>query len=221
MLKRFILLFVLWPVIGHSAHITDKLLADMYSKPSSSEELLKQLPSGTPVELIVEKGSFVQIRLVNGETGWVEKKFLSEDKPAEVKLLILQGKYRQAQKKLDLVEKKLVGAEALALKKETESLELLNATKVGFQTGIEKALKKILGLREALSQKKKLEKSKPKLAVIASEPLTQQDSIALDRVRAISFLMLVVGALAGIFWGVFIQKRRHLKRYGEFKRKLK
>jgi len=218
MLKRFILLLVLWPITGYSAHITDKLLADMYAKPSSTEQSLKQLPSGTPVELIVEKGDFVQIRLVNGETGWVKKKFLSEDKPAEVRLLMLQGKYRQVQKKLDLAEKKLVEMEAFVLKAKAKSLDLLNATKIGFQDGIEKALRNIISLRDRLSQQKVLEKGDVEPAARASKDPVGEESILLSRVWSISFLMLVAGTIVGIFWGVFLQKRKHLKRYGEFKR---
>jgi len=219
MLRRFILLFVLWPAIGYSAYITDELLADMYSKPSNAEQRLKKLPSGTPVELISEEGEFVQIRLVNRETGWVEKRFLSEGKPAEVRLLILQGKYRQVQNKLSLAESKLIDVEALASKKVVDGLARLNAAKVEFRVGLEKALKNIIGLRDKLSAQNLLEKRNGEEPTAKrSQGLIEGKSISLARVWAIAFLALVFGVIVGVFFGMPIHKQKYLKRNGEFRR---
>jgi len=210
MLKRFILLLVLWPVTGYSAYITDKLLAEMYAAPSNSEEHLQLLPSGTPVELMTEKDGFVKIKLVDGKSGWVEKRFLSEDKPAEVRLLMLQGKYRQVQKELDLAEKKLVEAEALVLKTKAKSVELLNLAKEARQAGLEKALKEIPGLREELTQQKPLEKALRESGSGKGGSSSGMGWLAL-------FLMLILGAAVGAFAGMFIQDRKQLERHGGFR----
>jgi len=218
MLKRFILLLVLWPIIGYSAHITDKLLANMYATPSNLEQPIQQLPSGMPVELVDEKDGFVKIRLVNGKTGWVEKRVLSEDKPVKVKLLTLQGKYRELQKKQDSIEKKLADVEALALKEKAENLGELNAAREKFRIGLEKALQKRLVLREELAQKKQERKLPEQIGI--EESLVVREALP-ARVWSISFMVLLFGVMVGIFLGVFIQARKHLRRYGEIKRNKK
>jgi Bacterial SH3 domain. len=109
MLKRFLFLLLFLPVIVNAAHITDKLLAGMYVKPNNTEQPIELLPSGTPIELIGEARGFVKVQLVDGKTGWVEKRFISEQKPAKVRLLSLQSKYRQLQEKLDRAEEELAG----------------------------------------------------------------------------------------------------------------
>jgi len=196
--------------MGYSAHITDKLLAGMYATPSNSEEPLQLLPSGTPVELMAEKNGFVKVKLVNGKSGWVEKRFLSEDKPAEVRLLVLQGKYRQVQKKLDLVEKKLVEAEATVLKTTAKSLDLLDATKEVRQAGHEKESKEMSGLREELAQQKLLEKELRGRASGKGDGSSGMGWLAL-------FLMLILGVAGGVFAGMFIQDKKQLKRHGGFR----
>jgi len=210
MLKRLILLLVLCPAMGYSAHITDKLLAGMYAAPSNSEEPLQLLPSGTPVELMAEKNGFVKVKLVNGKSGWVEKRFLSEDKPAEVRLLVLQGKYRQVQKELDLVEKKLVEAEATVLKTTAKSLDLLDATKEVRQAGHEKESKEMSGLLEELVEQKLLEKELRGRASGKEGGSPGMGWLAL-------FLMLILGAAGGVFAGMFIQDKKQLKRHGGFR----
>lgn len=79
MLKHVFFLLLFLPAMANAAHITDKLLAGMYAEPNNSEQPTQLLPSGTPVELIGEAKGFVKVQLVGGETGWVEKRFLSEE----------------------------------------------------------------------------------------------------------------------------------------------
>ncbi|MCF6353882.1 MAG: TIGR04211 family SH3 domain-containing protein [Candidatus Polarisedimenticolaceae bacterium] len=83
-----------------AAYITDKLLAGVYEKPESSASPLQVLQSGTPVELLETEGEFARIRLPNRSEGWVERRFISEEKPAQVMLLELQAKAGELRRKL-------------------------------------------------------------------------------------------------------------------------
>ncbi len=74
-----------------AAYITDKLLAGVYAEPEAGGSPLQVLPSGTPVELLETRGDFARIRLPDRSEGWVEHRFLSEEKPAQVMLLELQA----------------------------------------------------------------------------------------------------------------------------------
>jgi len=79
--------------ISVGAYITDKLLAGYYASPDLATEPLRALPAGTPMEVLEEKGKFSRIRLGDNSEGWVESRFISQEKPAKTMLLELQAKY--------------------------------------------------------------------------------------------------------------------------------
>ncbi len=87
-----------------AAYITDKLLAGVYEKPQASANPLQVLPSGTPVELLKTAGNFTRIRLPNRSEGWVESRFISEERPAQVMLLELQATAGELRHKLQQAE---------------------------------------------------------------------------------------------------------------------
>jgi len=190
----------------------------MYAAPSKAEKPFQLLPSGTPAELIAEKDGFVNIRLVNGKTGWVEKQFLEESKPAKVRLLALQSKYRQLQGQIDFTEKKLTEVEALLVSKGKEDKpHEPDATKEVLQAGLEKALEEMSGLREELEKQKLLEK-------VLRENVGSERALVEREVETSSntswftlFLVLIFGAGAGVFLGAVLQDRKQLKRHGGFR----
>ena len=78
---------------GNSAYITDKLLAGFYASPDLSTPPLRALPNGTPMEVLEEKSGFSRVRLGDNSVGWVETRFITEEKPIKMLLLELQAKY--------------------------------------------------------------------------------------------------------------------------------
>ena len=87
-----------------AAYITDKLLAGVYEKPEVSTAPLQLLPSGTPVELLKTEGTFTQVRLPNRGEGWIESRFISDEKPAQVMLLELQAATAELRRKVQQAE---------------------------------------------------------------------------------------------------------------------
>lgn len=90
-----------------AAHITDQLLAGLYTKPSTKGEPSKVLPSGTPLEVLEEQQAFTRIRLGDSTEGWVENSYITNDKPAKVQLLELQAKNTLQAQKLSRTEAEL------------------------------------------------------------------------------------------------------------------
>jgi hypothetical protein len=90
-------------VAADAAHITDKLLAGLYAEPQLAEQPVQLLPSGTPVEVLASREGFRRVRLGDGTEGWVEARYLSEEKPARAMLL-------EAQARLARLEAELAGA---------------------------------------------------------------------------------------------------------------
>jgi SH3 domain protein len=75
---------------SQAAHITDKLLAGLYDKPGAAQPI-KLLPSGTPLEVLEKKGDHAKVRLGDGVIGWVEQRYVTDEKPARALLLELQA----------------------------------------------------------------------------------------------------------------------------------
>jgi SH3 domain protein len=209
MTRLLLLLLMLWPLMAYSAHITDKLLAGMYSTPDNSQQPVQLLPSGTPVELINEKNGFVQVQLVDGKTGWVEKRFLSEEKPAKVRLLALQSKYRQLQEKLDSAEQQL---SALTSPQEQQQVKAL-------QTALATAEKTIVSLEEDVKQlaetKNKTTGSDDAAAVQLSTPKSEQQ--VGDSYWWVVLLVAAGAIITGAYTGIRIQDRRQRNRHGGFR----
>ena len=195
--------------MAYSAHITDKLLAGMYSTPDNSQQPVQLLPSGTPVELINEKNGFVQVQLVDGKTGWVEKRFLSEEKPANVRLLALQSKYRQLQEKLDRAEQQL---STLTSPQEQQQVKAL-------QTALATAEKTIVSLEEDVKQfaetKNKTTGSDHTAAVQLSSPKSEQQ--VGDSYWWVVLLVAAGAIITGAYTGIRIQDRRQRNRHGGFR----
>jgi SH3 domain protein len=94
---------------AQGARITDKLLAGLYAEPDTAGQPVRVLPSDTPLERLEQRGEFTRVRLGDGDEGWVENRFITDEKPARVMLLELQAKNSQLQQQLDAAERQLKG----------------------------------------------------------------------------------------------------------------
>ncbi|MCB1868664.1 MAG: SH3 domain-containing protein [Gammaproteobacteria bacterium] len=83
------------------AYITDKLLAGFYASPDLTSEPIRALPNGTPMEVLEEQGKFSRIRLGDNSEGWVETRFVTQEKPVKMMLLELQAKYAELKRLVD------------------------------------------------------------------------------------------------------------------------
>ena len=207
MLKRFLFLLLFLPVTVNAAHITDKLLAGMYVKPNNTQQPIELLPSGTPIELIGEARGFVKVQLVDGKTGWVEKRFISEQKPAKVRLLSLQSKYRQLQEKLDRAEAALAGLKQPA---KTVAAEEKEKAEAKLQAERAKAREETWQLQQQI---------KPSTAVeVSTQKVSKKGAKDSDGLIWLVFLFaLLVVALVSVYVGMKIQETCYLKRHGGFR----
>ena len=178
------------PLLAHSAHITDKLLAGMYAKPTDQEQPVRLLPSGTPVEILAKKGELLNVKLVDDSTGWVEKRLITETIPANVRLLELQSKYRQLQGRLEAAEARLDKQQKLVVEKLPAPSALLKDAQLSTE------MSKIGHELPASTERSKNEQG---LGFIALLGIT------------------VISLVGGVFLGVYLQDRRQLKKHGGFR----
>ena len=65
---------------AQAAFITDKITVDVNAQRFSQGAVLKTLPSGTSVEVLMSDGQYSRIRTADNITGWVDSKFLTNEK---------------------------------------------------------------------------------------------------------------------------------------------
>jgi hypothetical protein len=143
------------------------------------------------------------VQLVDGKTGWVDKRFLSNDKPAKVRLLMLQSKYRQLQEKLDTVNKEL----------ETVG-QLANARKPAQMGPFEKPSKTIVRLKNQAIQIRLQPAAKLEQVGKGAELTRSADEPRVATSWLYLIFLLAVGGAVGVYVGLKIQERRQLNERG-------
>ena len=215
MLKFLLIGLMLCPSLVYSAHITDKLLAGMYAKPNATEQPIQLLPSGTPLELIGEQKGFVKVQLVDGKTGWVEKRFLSDDKPAKVRLLALQSKYRQLQEKLDRAEAQLAGVLTNETAEQAGGQTQAQASEQSLQLALTDANALIERLKLDAAQDKEMQNRPQQI-----DEMAQKDASISAYAWGFIVVLLIMAIMFGLYMGIRIQDQRQLKKHGGFRIRL-
>ena len=74
-----------------ATHITDKLAVGLHEA-RDDETPKRVLISGTPLELLERQKEFCRVRLGDGDNGWLECRYLTDEKPARVMLVESQAR---------------------------------------------------------------------------------------------------------------------------------
>lgn len=85
-----------------ATHITDRLAVGLYTALDDPQPR-RVLASDMPVERLDRQGPWCRVRLADGDEGWLECQYLSDDKPARV--LLLEAQVQIAQLRQDLQER--------------------------------------------------------------------------------------------------------------------
>lgn len=98
-------LLVCLPV--QAAYVTDKIVVEVYSQRLSQGAVLKTLSSGSSVEVLMTDGDYSRIRTTDNITGWIESRYLTNEKPTQAEYLALLTKTKDLETKLRAAEAKL------------------------------------------------------------------------------------------------------------------
>lgn len=107
-------------------YITDKLEITLRSGESTSHQILRMMKSGQEVQLLNTNNEtgYSQIRLANGNEGYVLSRFLTETPPALVALPELKLEMEQTQSNLVEAQHKIESLEAANGELNTQQLDL-------------------------------------------------------------------------------------------------
>jgi len=101
------ILLCLMPLLSFSTQaefVTDKIVIEVRSQRLSQGAILKTLPSGSVVEVLLKDGDYARIRTDDNITGWVQSQFLTKDQPAQTAYQELLAKTRTLEAKLKAAE---------------------------------------------------------------------------------------------------------------------
>lgn len=109
--------------LANSVYITDKITVDIRSEKSAQGERIKSLPSGTIVDVLARNNKYAKIRTKDKVVGWVETKYLTNEKPTQIEYLQLAVKYKEAQAKIEDYQTRLLQMQEL--RKEAKTADWL------------------------------------------------------------------------------------------------
>lgn len=100
-------LLIYLPLAAQAAFITDKIVVEVRTERFGQGSVIKKLPSGTSVEVLMTDGKYTRIRTPDNITGWIASTFLTNEKPTQLEYLELLAKSKTTEAKLREAEKKL------------------------------------------------------------------------------------------------------------------
>ena len=104
--------------LAETMYVTDRLYLSLRNAPDPGQPSLDLLPSDTKVEVLETEGNWANVKLEDGRTGWVMKRFLVKDLPQS--LIIEQLKEQLENRNISLEG---LRQENASLKEEIENLK--------------------------------------------------------------------------------------------------
>jgi len=123
-------LLVSTAVMAETAYVSDRLSAPLRWAQGEAAPVVKQLESGTPVDVLERTGGFVRVKDKQGAEGWLEARQVSAEAPARAQLARAAEETRQLRNQLASSEAELkkVRAALAAEGAKVKSLEAAAAT---------------------------------------------------------------------------------------------
>lgn len=153
------------PLVVNAAFITDKIVAEVRTERFDQGAILKKLSSGASVEVLMSDGKYTRVRTTDNITGWVNSRFLTNEKPNQLEHLELLSKIKATEEKLRTAEEKLASApttgpginseEIETLKKQAKDAQWMKAEMQKARNRAEKAEKAEKKLKAELKKQSK------------------------------------------------------------------
>lgn len=94
-----------------AAFVTDRIEVPVHAEKFGQGAVLKTLLSGARVDVLMKDGKYTRIRTSEGISGWIESRYLSDEKPLGLEYLELRSQYKLLQDELVAAQQRLVEAE--------------------------------------------------------------------------------------------------------------
>lgn len=132
-------------------YVTDKVLVGVYEQSNTESNLIKALPTGTPIEVLEKTGEFTKVRSPDGTTGWVETSYLIDHKPAQLVVLELTDQQKQANEQLSLAQAELEATQKQLVELRAGATTDTSAQEKKLTNDLKKSKKKVSKLKKDLA----------------------------------------------------------------------
>ncbi|MCB1800920.1 MAG: hypothetical protein KDI82_04440 [Gammaproteobacteria bacterium] len=219
--------------LGNAAHVTDKLVVGVYPQPAEEGSPLRLVSSGTPLDVLSTKGDYAEVRLADDTRGWVEARYITDEKPAKAMLLETQARLRQMGLEMAALRAGEGGREGDAEPMPSAQSLPPSAREAQLQQALDQAKQRVDELEARLIQQDTQQDAQQRLEQLqarvrdalerlaASQGLTLQDAAAspaqgfFSRYR--TWIAAAGALLVGIAAGIGFVDYRIRKRYGGFR----
>lgn len=142
-------------------YITDNIKITMRRGAGMAYKVIAEPESGQVVEILSQQSPWTNVKLIDGQTGWVLSQFLTSKQPKEVQLKIIQEKQEELLNEVEVLKN-----ENTILKQENQNLTEQSAINLSERDEAVKAYEKLKNeSREFIQIKDEYEKTADKLAI--------------------------------------------------------
>ncbi len=205
------LLLPLLVVAGETWYVSDKLIITLRSGQGNQYQIIKTLPSGTPLEVLEKtETGYTRVRTPDGLEGWVRTQYLIPEPIAAVKL-------ERAEKKLARLQarNRKLKEELTQLRKRTAELEAERKQLLASNQKAEAELKRLneVAARPLLLDKQNRELKQQNVRLEKELQVLQQENQHLkDRSQREWFIAGALVLFGGLLLGLVIPRIRWRKK---------
>lgn len=204
------LLLPLLLVAGETWYVSDKLIITLRSGQGNQYQIIKTLPTGTPLEVLEETDTgYTRVRTPDGMEGWVRTQYLSPEPVAALKL-------ERAQKQLARLQEqnRKLKQELAALRKHNAELEAERNRLLAGNQKAEAELKRLneVAARPVLLDKQNRELKQQNVTLEKELRVLQQENQHLkDRSQREWFIAGALVLFGGLLIGLIVPRIRWRK----------
>ncbi len=107
------------PSLAATKYVTDEFEIMLRTGQSTQHEILRQIKSGTPLQVLQEREGYTQVRMQNGLEGWVLSRYLMNQPSGRDRLAALEKRHERLRTKFD----QAVAEEKKSMQKEINRLK--------------------------------------------------------------------------------------------------
>ncbi len=126
MKKCFFIIIMILTLFPYTAQAKERYIVDYFKimvrrQPGDIYKIVEQLPSIEKVKLIETEGDWAKISFRNGKTGWILKRYLTEEIPKPIQMAKLERKIKDLEETVDVLEQEKISIK----QKHTEMGEMI------------------------------------------------------------------------------------------------
>lgn len=128
-LTALLIFLLVSPALAETRYVVDQLVVNLRDSKGNQYKTLKNLKTGTPLEILEEDNTFVKARVKSGEEGYILRQYVTKKTPGPIIIAKLEREQARLKKELEQLKKSSASQIELKNSAEDELTELDKALK--------------------------------------------------------------------------------------------